>query len=229
MCRFAIIAAIFAAFTAISHAQEPLSFEPGGKEACTLAMHERSSTSTRDLNFSCAQRDLAIEDRRLAAFTKSMESAAPDQLVAFNALMVSFSEFSSAHLDTETRLQCAQALKCGDILDAEKVRLNSSLLELLQNRVPLPEPDIATADAALNDLYQKVLASSPTTCTNAKPGCVSQASFRNTQRAWIRYRDAWITFATLRWPSVPTEVWQTYLTRQRNQQIGSRYSLNPTP
>jgi uncharacterized protein YecT (DUF1311 family) len=35
------------------------------------------------------------------------------------------------------------------------------------------------------------------------------------ERAWIAFRDVWVAYAALRWPSVPGDAWRTWLTRER--------------
>jgi hypothetical protein len=35
------------------------------------------------------------------------------------------------------------------------------------------------------------------------------------ERAWIRYRDAWVDYGTRLWPSTSTDSWRTWLTLER--------------
>ena len=186
-------------------AQDVLSFEPGGKQACAKAIHQSipgPGDNPRGFDYECDERDLAIEKTRLAALSKSMDNAAPDQRVAFNALMVGFTDFRDAHIDTEAK-SCTFGTGCGEMIESDKARINHDFLQMAGGH---PE-------------YQKAFSSLPDTCSASNPGCVSQAAFRNTQRMWIRFRDAWVTFAQLRWPEINSDSWMTYLTRQRTKQI----------
>ena len=38
---------------------------------------------------------------------------------------------------------------------------------------------------------------------------------RDAERAWLKYRDSWIAFAKLRYPSVPADAWLVLLTNDR--------------
>jgi hypothetical protein len=207
-------------------AQDVLSFEPGGKQACAKAIHQSipgPGDNPRGFDYECDERDLAIEKTRLAALSKSMDNAAPDQRVAFNALMVGFTDFRDAHIDTEAK-SCTFGTGCGEMIESDKARINHDFLQMagghpVAGRPHFTADDLAQSDSALNTEYQKAFSSLPDTCSASNPGCVSQAAFRNTQRMWIRFRDAWVTFAQLRWPEINSDSWMTYLTRQRTKQI----------
>ena len=209
-----------------SRAQDVLSFEPGGKQACAQAIHQPvpgPGDNPRSFDSACDERDLAIEKTRFATLSKSIDNAAPAQRVAFNALMVGFTDFRDAQIDTEARI-CTLGAGCGEKTEAEKARINQDFLQIAGGHPAAGVPhfsadDFAQADSALNAEYQKVFASLPDTCTAPKHGCISQAAFRDTQRLWIRFRDAWVTFALLRWPDVTSDSWMTYLTQQRTRQI----------
>jgi uncharacterized protein YecT (DUF1311 family) len=203
-----------------SHAQEILSFEHGGREACTKALGSSLNTlNPRTIAFDCDERDLAIEKRRFAELAKSMEAGSPERRVAFNALMVSFSEFRDAHTDTEV---CSSGYGCGEEMENQKAMLNDAFLHLAQHRIDLPAAtadDATAADTDLNAAYQKAFASYPSSCANGNAQCVTQSALRDAERKWIRYRDTWLIFANLMWPQVKPEIWLTYLTRHRVEQI----------
>ncbi|MBP9682771.1 MAG: DUF1311 domain-containing protein [Bacteriovorax sp.] len=44
---------------------------------------------------------------------------------------------------------------------------------------------------------------------------VTKDGIQATQRKWFKYRDAWGKFAGLRYPSTSSEIWKTWLTKQR--------------
>jgi uncharacterized protein YecT (DUF1311 family) len=73
----------------------------------------------------------------------------------------------------------------------------------------------AAADAALNDVYRKVMALPADDQGRLRMTTVTKAGIRTTQRAWLAYRDAWTKFATARYPSVPADAWKTRLTERR--------------
>ena len=206
-------------------AQQPLSFEPGGREACAKAIGKplpRPGDDAHSFNIACYQRDKDSERVRFNALDTALEQAPADQRIAFNALMVAFTAFADAHTSSD---HCASGnTACVESQEAQRVRMSSEFLLLAEGHPAGGFPaftsdDLVTADADLNDSYQRIFAKLPDGCGNTSQTCVSQAIFRETQRAWIRFRDAWLTFANLRWPEVPSSAWLTLLTQQRAQQL----------
>lgn len=73
--------------------------------------------------------------------------------------------------------------------------------------------DAAEADAELNRLYRETI--SATEAAKSEYGAVQPEGIRNAERAWLKYRDAWVDFARLHYPNVSAEAWLTLLTRDR--------------
>ncbi len=69
------------------------------------------------------------------------------------------------------------------------------------------------ADAQLNAVYQQVIKRAEE--HKSDYGAVQPDGIRNAERAWLKYRDAWLEFATLRYPGVTNEAWLTLLTEDR--------------
>jgi uncharacterized protein YecT (DUF1311 family) len=40
-----------------------------------------------------------------------------------------------------------------------------------------------------------------------------------TQKAWLKYRDAWVALGAARYPHVSSEAWMTWTTRKRTAQL----------
>lgn len=214
---------------ATSRAQDTLSFEPGGLDACSKAIHmpipgnDSSGIEQKSFGFECAERDLAIEKKRFDSLRKSIDARSPEERVAYNALIASFTAFVDAHLATEG---CKGGTYCGVINENDRAIINRNFLVMaegfLKDGFPsFTEDDLTREDAALNAAYQEEFSSLPASCSAPDPvlGCVSQADLRDTERAWIRYRDAWVVFGRLRWPQVTSSSWLTYLTVQRTKQL----------
>jgi uncharacterized protein YecT (DUF1311 family) len=157
---------------------------------------------------------------RFKALDKTIEGAPPEQRVAYNALLVAFTTYRDARL----REICSGYHGCRETLQTEKSNVNAGFLPMAEGHPREGFPSFTTdeltvADASLNEAFEKVLAGLAVTCSGRDSGCLSQATFRDVQRDWIRYRDAWVTFAGLRWPQVTPESWLTLLTRERTAQI----------
>lgn len=82
--------------------------------------------------------------------------------------------------------------------------------------------DLAPADRALNAVYRSVRAQLQDGTAGREYsmfGTVTADGVRNTQRAWLRYRDAWIAFAATRWPNTATDAWRAWLTESRTAML----------
>lgn len=70
-------------------------------------------------------------------------------------------------------------------------------------------------DRALNQRYRYIL-------TNMVEGKsingfspVTKAGIRETEKLWLNYRDAWVAFGKVRYPTVPAHAWKAMLTERR--------------
>jgi uncharacterized protein YecT (DUF1311 family) len=164
------------------------------------------------------------DQQRFAALARLNESAPPEQRIAWNALIVAFTAFRDDHVATES---CKPAEPCAAARLSEQTRANQVFLDFaehgpqpgLRMSAPIGEQMIVKSDADLNTAYEQALAALPESCPSDTPRCVSQATFRNTQREWIRYRDAWQTYGKLRWPDSLPAIWLSNLIEQRTAQI----------
>ncbi len=81
---------------------------------------------------------------------------------------------------------------------------------------PASEADAKAADAALNARYRDVMAKAATLLAGTT---VTQAGVASTERAWLRYRDAWLVFARRKYPALVNGL-LVRLTRDRTAQLG---------
>ncbi len=73
----------------------------------------------------------------------------------------------------------------------------------------------AVLDKELNAIYGKLMKQPASTYA----GAVGKDGIRATQRLWLAYRDAWMNFGAVRYPSVTSETWAGLLTARRNAQL----------
>jgi hypothetical protein len=79
--------------------------------------------------------------------------------------------------------------------------------------LPRATPDeYRRADARLNARYRQLQAHE---FQSAHLTGVDADSIKIAQRAWMRYREAWVEFGKIKYPSVTADSWRTWLTRQR--------------
>jgi len=67
------------------------------------------------------------------------------------------------------------------------------------------------ADAALNAAYREAMRGP----FYESPGSVTREGIQTAERAWLRYRDAFLAFAALRYPQLPRDSLAAWLTEQR--------------
>lgn len=87
--------------------------------------------------------------------------------------------------------------------------------------------DFARADKALNATYKATLAKLTAGRGEGafgEYGTIGPDGVRETQRAWLRYRDALVRFAAARWPGTPADAWKAWLTTERTKALESLVS-----
>ena len=70
------------------------------------------------------------------------------------------------------------------------------------------------ADSKLNSVYQQIQKK-----TDLEYGSVTREGVKTTQRAWIKYRDAWIKFCSKKYPNISAEKINTHLTLKRVKEL----------
>jgi uncharacterized protein YecT (DUF1311 family) len=150
--------------------------------------------------------------RSLDAISAQMS---PVQREAFLQLVNKEEAYSRAHAIGEIDLSgTARAMFQ---IDAEQT-LRDDFLAALQSFESGKVPDGSAraykdADARLNLAYQKAIVIAEV--HRRDYGAVQPSGIRNAERAWLKYRNAWKTFAKLRYPGVLPEAWLILLTNDR--------------
>lgn len=163
----------------------------------------------------CAQHEAdaksAARDAKLAALSAGW-SAVDRQ--AFERLRKAHAAFVDAHSSGEIDLSgtARAAISIG-----EDERLRDEYLALLQRLqsgrgTAATHAQFVAADAALNRAYRRFLAANP---ASDQPGVVTPSGIRETQRAWLAYRDAFLAFAAVRFPAVSRDTLATWLIETR--------------
>ena len=75
----------------------------------------------------------------------------------------------------------------------------------------------ADADAKLNAVYQRIQRATPMAIGDTLTvwGTVTKNGIRTAQRAWLRYRDAWVAFVRVKYPAVTMDSIRAALTNKR--------------
>ena len=103
----------------------------------------------------------------------------------------------------------------------EKSLLNHSFIHSFilfeQGKIPnVSEGDFLKLDKELNKVYSSIL---KTKDFSSNITTITLEGFRETQRAWLDYRDAWVKFASVRYPKIKSYSWKAWLTKERLNQL----------
>jgi uncharacterized protein YecT (DUF1311 family) len=155
---------------------------------------------------------------RDAALTAIAARWSPAERAAFAGLRRVHAAFVEAHglneVDLSGTLRGAMAIHAEAGLRDQFQQL---VARLAQGRVPAAGPArFVAADARLNAAYAAL----------RRPGgaddmgTVTADGIRDTQRAWLAYRDAMLAFAARKFPAIPRDSLATLLTEQRTAMLG---------
>ena len=102
---------------------------------------------------------------------------------------------------------------------SEDVALNKRMMELIkkteQCQLPLYTLEqYQAADKQINSLYQQVLKGDFSNCLGIKLDGIKE-----TERAWVKYKDAWVNFGQTKCPSIPVDSWKTIITKERIEEL----------
>ncbi len=173
--------------------------------------------------FCAAYSEQVAEQERTRYLEKFSAALDPRQRRAFAKLDAAQKEYAAAHAQGEIDLSGTARARLQ--IDARQ-SLRQDFLAALQafDAGHLPTGSKTTlADAeskrgrALRDALQSA------TEREMEPGSVHPDGIRSADRAWLKYRDAWIAFAHLRYPQVPPEAWLTLLTNDRTAVIDGSF------
>jgi len=146
----------------------------------------------------CAQLDLARGsvgwERRIAEIRPALGAAQP----SLAALRKAADTFIEANAEADAAISLGGTIYPTLVLGSEasgNEAFVANLERFGRQRADATTPEkLKTADAALNAAYKAAMGREEFTDDHAL-----SESLRSAQRAWLRYRDAWIAFYRLRW------------------------------
>jgi len=158
-----------------------------------------------------ARRAGALRERALATMASGWTPAAK---AAFARLRSAHAAYVEAHgsgeVDLSGTARAAMAIQAEEALRDE---LQDVLERLRSGRaLPTPASRLAAEDAALNAAYRRRIQEAG---GETYPGAVTKEGIRAAERAWLRYRDAFLAFAAIQFPRVPRDELAAWLTRRR--------------
>jgi uncharacterized protein YecT (DUF1311 family) len=167
---------------------------------------------------------LGIEQERVDAELKLQQvqtgkAIPPDSIAAFHALQSAWSTYREAHGAEEPNGNTG-LVQSGMDNELNLDRFWIAVLKSIATGTP-PSPalssvDLPSQDKTLNEDYRQALTLAAACDGDA---CTTADQIRIAERAWLRYREAWVRFAARRWPKVPADSWRAWLTQMRIEEL----------
>jgi hypothetical protein len=159
-----------------------------------------------------AHRAALARPQREAALRALIARWTPEERRAFEPLRRAFEEFVAASAAGDL----ASASLRGRLEQGLRNQFADMLQRLSAERAPRFTPgQFGTEDLQLNQAYRARLEDER---LYDAPG-MSVESLQNAQRAWLRYRDAFLAFARVKYPNVARDSLAAWITRNRSEII----------
>lgn len=103
----------------------------------------------------------------------------------------------------------------------EKSFFQKSIEQAEEGNLPsYTQSEFAELDKQLNQAYKTYLRAMPE-AQGSSPidSALTKEGVRKTQRLWLKYRDAWVEYGHLRYPSAPAHAWKAMLSERRITQL----------
>jgi hypothetical protein len=166
----------------------------------------------------CASHKAAlVRPQREAAQRALIARWTPEQRLAYEPLRRAFEEFVAASASGDLARGGSSYASLRNRLEQGLRDQFADMLQRLEaGRAPrFTAGQLRTEDLNLNQAYQARLADER---QYDAPG-ITPESIQNAQRAWLRYRDAFLAFAAVKYPRVQRERLAAWITQNRSQII----------
>jgi uncharacterized protein YecT (DUF1311 family) len=157
-------------------------------------------------------------DKRVVALTAKWS---PDLKSAFAKVRAAADAYFEAAVDGEVDMSGTAR---GAMAIGARETLENALVEALTDfeQGKLPRGDaaaFAAADKALNATYAATIKKYKADAAEGISGTITPDGIREAERAWIKYRDAWIAFGAQKYPAVSADAWRTFFTLEREKAL----------
>lgn len=152
---------------------------------------------------------------RLAAITQKWTAS---QKLQFSHLQTAFSNFVALLGPNETdQLATNRAEEVDETIATEKEQFLTDLEEFEKGYLPsFTNEQFVESDKNLNQVYQELMhAQSAGFGSRLGFSTITKEAIKETQKAWLKYRDAWVSFGHVKYPSVDAKSWMGFFSDQR--------------
>jgi uncharacterized protein YecT (DUF1311 family) len=171
----------------------------------------------RQSNFVCISRDAGIADDEVRRAQLRFNTGPPAYRDAFARLLAARKAYEDAREAEEPNGTTGTVQTA--IADENEIQHTwaATLNHFAAGQLPRSSADdFSTADAALNTAYKAARAEAAKCDGNY---CLTTTQLTKIERAWIIYRDAWVAYAALRWPTASADSFRAWLTRERTEDL----------
>lgn len=139
---------------------------------------------------------------------------------AFKSLEQAMETFAEAHGQGETDMGgTIRTMRAIGVMERVRDKFLAALQGFESGHLPRGTAnDFAKINVEMNVLYRKAVAAAEAQKKSDQPfqgADIEPEGIRKAQSAWLKYRDEWIAFAKLHYPSTDSNAWLTLLTRNR--------------
>ena len=183
------------------------------------------AASTVSMNF-CSSYESQIKDDRRSRYYGSLQSSmTPDQRIAFDKLLSAQRAYIKAHALEVDQGGTIRGMRTIGSQDTLKNLFHADLVHFEQKKWPVHSKEqIATADTVLQREYEKKIQQlRAQSQEQIEEGAVSADHLFEVEQTWERYRDAWASFARLRYPAAVPAI-RAEITLNRYRLLKTIYS-----
>jgi hypothetical protein len=160
---------------------------------------------------------LGLQQDKRAEEIRQLEAAitatsTPQLKASFLTLSAAWQTFHKAYGTMDATL-CDGGTGCGPITEDDDLKVTASWLAALKDTQNGVAPASGTDPSTLNQLDRSLNARYHDALAEFKD-CEGDQCFapqiRDADKAWLKYREAWVEFGALRWPSIPADQWRAW-------------------
>lgn len=169
----------------------------------------------------CAERSAEIakvarEDKFLKLIS-SWDDRQQKEFESFRSVWQSYIAVSTNEIDYYGTMGVSEGIFAKN---AKQEDLLNSLNDFEHGKFPMfGDAEYVQIDRELNRIYREIQNATENDAIEFSWGSVTKGKIKTVQRAWLKYRDAWVEFAKHRYPSVAAVSWKAWLTRERVEQL----------
>jgi len=199
----------------ILHSLKELRKDTGKGEDFDICSHAMSAFTSA---FCGGLAERIKESERRSSLSALMKSWSNRDSKVFKMLEKSFDSYVKLHEKNEVHCGCNSWCAVMRI-EQRGILQDDFSLDIYNaensNCPQFSKKDFEKADKRLRKVYRKYMKEFSRDNLDAMCAPVSSDGISKTQKAWLKYMDAWVDFAKIRYPKVSAESWKTWLIKRR--------------